>query len=246
MNEAALFLDDLGRNPLLGQILLSQEFTIEAWIKLEKEEDLPRIIMDHQSHFQISYAKFDSANIILAFGSTNGIPEVEHSGIEKEVFYHLAFSNSELLNKSFITVNADIESEGISIPPILNSADLYLGRHSAGDDRHSNAEMTIRELRIWNELRIRGAVHRNMRNRIDLGEAQGVLMYWKMNEGEGSTLSDSITNAVLDISENHAPEWIISSENPLLCEANEYYQDSLNLCEVIPGTHSQQTLFLNY
>lgn len=90
--------------------------------------------------------------------------------------------------------------------PVANNQDLWIGGSEFGDDTSWQGQ--IDEVRIWNVGRTEQQISDNM-NWILTGEEDGLVAYWRFDEGTGVFAADATGNGntgVLD-----PPAWVIST-----------------------------------
>ena len=68
---------------------------------------------------------------------------------------------------------------------------IYIGKSGYTNSRYLNG--SINEVRVWNKALSQQEIQDNMNNRLE-GNEEGLIGYWPMNEGEGTTVYDKSTN----------------------------------------------------
>ncbi len=97
---------------------------------------------------------------------------------------------------------------GMLPPPAILRTNNYLGRSKLGSAPESFAQAMIDEVRIWsvgrNPVELQDGMHREL-----TGAEDGLVAYWRFNEGGGATATDATTNH-LDGTLVNGPLWIQS------------------------------------
>ena len=78
------------------------------------------------------------------------------------------------------------------VPAVMTRNNQYLGKSNWGGDAYLNAKMD--EFRIWNYVRSQSEIQSTMNNRLT-GSESGLVAYYKMNDGSGTSLADSSSNS---------------------------------------------------
>jgi hypothetical protein len=219
----------------LGTLDFEEEFTLEAWIYLEYKDTKVRILFEHENDFFATHQGYDDSGkkFELKIENCGGSQIIAQAGIEEKVFYHFAFSNSVSEGKSFLTLNG-VEVEGINLSA-AGLTEFLIGRRSTGDDSDENANMSIREVRIWKEFRIRGALEQTLYNYVDPSQEPVLHRYWKMDEDTGTVIHETVLNQDFDISFQKAPKWKDIEDVPQKCNADQYYDSQTSSCLTISG-----------
>ena len=183
-------------------------FTVEFWIKPDSVSsvDFPLILKTGGSEDEEDN---DSFNIKLV--NDDIFIQYEHGAAAQNISFttgdfsvsantwqHIAVVRSADTDDVRIYKNGalvETESSGLSDrdPTGADSAEqkLYLGRNFA-NSKFYNGEMA--HVRVWNVARNATQIARNYFRSID-NTATGLVGYWKLNEGTGTTVLDSSTNS---------------------------------------------------
>ena len=78
------------------------------------------------------------------------------------------------------------------VPAVMTRNNQYLGKSNWGGDAYLNAKMD--EFRIWNVARTQAEIQANMNKELS-GSETGLVAYYKMNDGSGTSLADSSSNS---------------------------------------------------
>jgi hypothetical protein len=78
------------------------------------------------------------------------------------------------------------------VPAVMTRNRQYLGKSNWNGDSYLNAKMD--EFRIWNYVRSQSEIQSTMNNRLT-GSESGLVAYYKMNDGSGTSLADSSSNS---------------------------------------------------
>ena len=113
--------------------------------------------------------------------------------IESNKWYHFAVVN--VGNEVKLYLNGELDGSGnININTVSNGL-YYIGKAPPGfdvGDRRFNG--VIDDVRIWDVARTQQEIQQSMKQELDRSE-QGLVGYWKFNEGTGDTTYDMTTNA---------------------------------------------------
>jgi hypothetical protein len=223
-------------NLSIGDLDLEEEYTVEAWILFEYDDTNVRIIFEHENDFFVTQEGSGGGGareFEVAVQNAGGSQILAYGGIEENVFVHCAFSNSVSEGKSFLTLN-EVEVEGANLSA-AGLTQFLIGRGSTGDDSDQNAKMSIREVRIWKECRIRGVLLQTLYNYLDSAQEPVLYRYWKMDEDTGTVLHETVLNQDFDISYNSAPQWKNKDYVPQMCTTDQYYDSQNDSCENTSG-----------
>ena len=124
--------------------------------------------------------------------------------------------------------------------------DLHLGHHGAWNDYHYSG--LIDEVRIWDFARSGDEIAQTMNVTLG-GNEEGLIGYWRLDEGEGQTTQDSGPNGydgILGVNEDEDdqdPEWE-ESDAPIYGGVLWWSADSVDFGPVTRGDSPEKTLLL--
>lgn len=211
---------DLG-NPALWNntfAAVNGTFSIEAWINVDNTGDqnivhksTGTVCGQNQRQFNFyvigrrlqfnSYYALNGSRRRRVTGNTV-IPTNEW--VHVAVTYDGAIDSNNGLDRVNLYVNGQQESTALAVNVgvlgdiVPGTAPLSVGLLlGAGDVVCSNAtehfDGQMDEVRIWNDVRTPAEIQDNMSQKLNGNEA-GLIGYWNMNEGAGSTIGDLTTN----------------------------------------------------
>ena len=93
--------------------------------------------------------------------------------------------------KLFVNGNLVGTKTNMYVPAVMTRNNQYLGK-SNWNDPYLNAKMD--EFRIWNYVRSQQEIQATMNNTLT-GSESGLVAYYKMNDGSGTSLADSSSNS---------------------------------------------------
>ena len=183
-------------------------FTVEFWIKPDSVSsvDFPLVLKSGGSEDEEDNDSFnvklvnDDIFIQYEFGSAaqNVAFTTGDFSVAANTWQHIAVVRSADTDDVRIYKNgALVETESSVLsdndPTGADSAEqkLYLGRNFA-NSKFYDGEMA--HVRIWNVARNATQIERNYLRSVD-NTATGLVGYWKLNEGSGTTILDSSTNS---------------------------------------------------
>jgi len=187
-----------------------RSITIEAWINPESFGNLDGIVSKYQEPADASYT--------LRLSGTDGNVEVQinHNGAAVELvsdtevgldeWTHVAAVYDDDTGWLRIYINGVLDKEENVGPGMLaiNGSVVTIGVDYLNSPRYF--EGSIDEVRIWNVARTEAQIADHMNSRLS-GTEQGLMGYWPMDEGSGTTVNDQSVNT------NHGtivgnPTWV--------------------------------------
>ncbi len=142
------------------------------------------------------------------FGTLGGQIKVSKSRFTPNEWYHIALAYDGSMLYMYVNGELDTAYDGAKAATfelgdaveVINASIL----DSDGKQYIKDAVM-MSELRIWNVARTQAEIRENAWA-VD-AKSEGLLHYWKMNEGQGDTFKNSVENAP-DMKTNVVPRWI--------------------------------------
>jgi hypothetical protein len=195
----------------VGDFSLGGSLTFEAWMQYDSRGTWSRI-------FDFGENGADDDNIWLGLAGSSGTIRFEIlSGSSKSMVTdgdgeHTAYGQVPI-DGTWIHVAATISGTAGSangtgklivngnlvgtktnmyVPAVMTRNNQYLGKSNWGGDAYLNAKMD--EFRIWNVARTQAEIQANMNKELS-GSETGLVAYYKMNDGSGTSLADSSSNS---------------------------------------------------
>lgn len=171
------------------------QITMEALIRARNYDRQISTIMGIEGKFLIRLgdAGFPSNQIQIA--SSRNFPSADsNKGLPTNEWVHIALTYDSSNGEMKIYVNGKVQSEGINNVGKVNLGTngkdgFYIGR-SYADERFLAGE--ISECRIWNKVRTKEEIADNAYEVAT--DAEGLVAYWKCNEGGGNVVKDQTSN----------------------------------------------------
>jgi hypothetical protein len=122
----------------------------------------------------------------------NGTGAIEYAaGLSANVWVHVAYVSGTVPREQRWYINGvNVATGGGASFYTLNSAPRRLGGYGAPDAFRGR----LSDLRVWNTQRSAAEILANYNKRLT-GSETGLVGYWKMNEGSGTTVADSTSGA---------------------------------------------------
>lgn len=177
------------------------QVTMEALIRVRNFDKMISTVMGIEGSFliRIGDANFPSNQIQIATNRGNFPGSDVNKGLPLNEWVHVAFTYNTSDGEAIIYVNGRKQSEGtLTVPSVnLGNSGFYIGR-SYDDNRWLAGE--ISECRIWNVVRTPQEIADNPYY-VD-PESEGLVAYWKFDEGAGNTVMDHSGNGNNAVSNN--------------------------------------------
>lgn len=171
------------------------QITMEALIRARNYDRQISTIMGIEGKFLIRLgdANFPSNQVQLAC-SSNFPAADSNKGLPTNEWVHIAVTYDSATGETKIYVNGKVQSERTKTVGKVNLGTngvdgFYIGR-SYADERFLAGE--IAECRIWNIVRTEEEIANNPYE--VAADAEGLVAYWKCNEGSGNTVADHTIN----------------------------------------------------
>lgn len=193
---------------------LDTYMTVEAWgyiRTIDYNHDHQPIIWRGNSigwgnDYNFRIAIGGDGQVTWGSGGQNGAENYFFDGtIETHQWYHYAY----VVDSNIITAFIDGEEVGSidAVPPyVVEDYETYLGW--ATGNGYVYTDGIIDEVRIWNVARTQQEIQLNMHWE-QMGNEPGLVGYWRLNEGSGSTAYDNSPNSNTGSLIND-PDWVIS------------------------------------
>lgn len=185
---------------------ISGDYTIEAWVYINQHQTWSRIVDLGNGP--------GSNNVLFAFqGGTNQLVMETYTGtggilaspsaVPTGVWKHLACVNNGAGTGYLYIDGVQVASGAQNSPANIARSLNYIARSNWGQDSYFNG--TIREVRIWDVARTQAQISQNKDIPL-LGNETGLKVYFRTNEGSGTTLNDASGNGKTGTLQN-GPTW---------------------------------------
>lgn len=169
------------------------QVTMEALIRVRNFDKMISTVMGIEGSFliRIGDANFPSNQIQIATSRGNFPGADSNKGLPVNEWVHVALTYDASNGSMIVYVNGRKQSEGILSAGNVNlgNSGFYIGR-SYDNNRWLAGE--ISECRIWNVVRSQEEIAENPYY-VD-PESEGLVAYWKFDDGAGSTVKDHTGN----------------------------------------------------
>jgi len=181
----------LGNTTAIG--FTSQDFTIEAWIKLDVTDRGMMIFQRHGWNTDGYRLNMGTGGNIQFYTFQSGANQLSKSSSGVLVagnWSHVAAVRQGASVRVWVDGVDVTTTFGSHIGPAYSaSRQTYIGTSSAPEAFNG----TISEVRIWNYARSESEIKANMYKELK-GTEEGLAGYWKLNEGSGTITHDSTAN----------------------------------------------------
>lgn len=176
--------------------------TVETWFNLPAlptGADNRRWLVNKNTHewTQGHYALIITGNQVGAYlnigGTKNDVKSATSSingGISINKWYHLAMTYDSVTLKVYLD-GALVASSAVNKTRVAGTGAVFIG---ARQDLYNYTNAVIDEVRIWNVARTAAQIKATMNTSV-AANAAGLVGYWKMDEGTGTTTKDETANA---------------------------------------------------
>ncbi|NES20074.1 MAG: LamG domain-containing protein, partial [Symploca sp. SIO3E6] len=167
---------------------LTDDFTIEAWIK---PEILGKRIVDKGIGGKSEGFTFDTHPQNLRF-INKGIKFTSRNQLKTGTWQHVAATFKHEADGAKLYING--EEENTATPNQVGSVTKLPVRLASQADALGNLfKGEIAEVRLWNRVRSQDEIKQSMNHRLR-GDEAGLVGYWPLNEGSGTTIADQTSN----------------------------------------------------
>lgn len=184
-----------------------KNLTIEGWVRLSRRTQYAWIVAKGHANNDLEYL-LGIINGKLHYGARATATSVSGgSQLDTGRWYHVAVVQNNISGSVTLYLNGAVDGSGnISGSAPAASANVYIGAREFSGMPSEGLVGSIYDLRIWNRVRSMEEINASRFNRLT-GQEPGLVAYWKMNEGEGSTLLDA-TGAGHGAMLLNEPTWI--------------------------------------
>jgi hypothetical protein len=182
---------DLGNATALG--FTSQDFTIEAWIKPSNVTRGMEIFQRHgwnNDGYRFQTGSSGDLKFYTFQSGANQVSSTADATITAGEWYHVAVVRQGASVRIFVDGVDKIGTAGSHIDPAYVASRVARIGTSYAPEAFNG---TISELRIWSYARSQSDVKADMSSELTGAEA-GLIGYWRLNEGSGTTAHDSTAN----------------------------------------------------
>jgi hypothetical protein len=176
---------EIPANPTLDVI---DNFTIEVWIK---PEVLGKRIVDKNIGGKTEGFTFDTYPQNLRF-INKGIAFTSRGTLTTGTWQHVAVTFKHEANGAKLYING--EEENTATPSRVGTVTKLPVRLGSQADALGNLfKGEMAEVRIWNRVRTPEEIQASMNQQLT-GDEEGLIGYWPLNEGTGTTVEDNTSN----------------------------------------------------
>lgn len=180
--------DDYVEIPANATLDVIDNFTIEAWIK---PEVLGKRIIDKNIGGQSEGFTFDTYPQNLRF-INKGIAFTSRTPLKTGTWQHVAVTFKHEANGAKLYINGAVDNTATpSRVGTVTKLPVRLGSQADALGNLFKGEMA--EVRIWNRVRSPEEIQASMNQRL-AGDEEGLIGYWPLNEGTGTTAEDNTGN----------------------------------------------------
>lgn len=202
-NQYGLVDNSTSINSMIG----NQTFTIEGWYYVLGYSTGYFSFLDKQNSWYCEYSGSDSSWTLVDPGSPTAKYKIP---IVFGTWYHIAISYNGLTNTTKFYSNGQyIGSSSSTLSFAQNNNPLNVARGISGAVEYGNGRYD--EIRIWNIIRSDAEISANY-NKSLTGNESGLVLYFRFNEGTGSSFIDASPNGNNGVLYNN-PIWITGGPN---------------------------------
>jgi len=172
----------------------SANLTVEMWVGFNSLNDnwlISKRDVNTHEQWQIIHYNGALGAYIFAGTSNSVIGEVLYSSISAGQKYHIAFTTNGV-SGGFVNLyvdGAEVGTASLSSDMHLYTLDTIIGARPWSLSK-GNHDGFIDDIRIWDTVRTQQEIQNNMHKKLT-GSETGLIAYYKMNEGNGTTIIDS-------------------------------------------------------
>tara|TARA_Y100000590_G_scaffold333602_1_gene379531 strand:- start:11085 stop:12944 length:1860 start_codon:yes stop_codon:yes gene_type:complete len=169
----------------------NSDFTLSLWIKTDDVGSRQHVFQQTGSNDNRVIAINSGGSLTSRLGGS-GSDHVSGVTLSTDTWYHIAIVHDNSANTLTWYVNGSQQNVNTSVNIPSNTGTFYLGTNSNADGRHFNGQ--IDEVRIWNDIRTSSEIANNKDDELE-GDESGLVAYYKMSDGSGTTLTDNSSNS---------------------------------------------------
>jgi len=192
-------LDDLVQIDDVNGSLDLNDFTLEAWVLRTEENNVGEILHKGavgenpsvNTNYALLFREDNFARVHWEHADSRNIEVAGTTLIKTNQWYHIAGVRSAADNSLKIYVNGVLDGPVLSTDGVPNqqNAPLRIGSNDPELSINENLKGILDEVRIWNLPRTQEEIQASMHQQLS-GQEQGLVGYWRMNEGAGQTAHD--------------------------------------------------------
>lgn len=182
----------LGNATALG--FTSQDFTIEAWIKPAITTKSMQVFHRHSWNsdgYRLQTTKAGGLSFFTFQSGANQVTSTFNNTLVAGEWYHVAVVRQGASVRIYVNGVDKTAKVGSHINPAYNAnRPTFMG---TSYEMEAFAGI-MSEVRVWNRARTESEIKANMSKELTGGE-EGLIGYWKLNEGSGTIAHDTSPNA---------------------------------------------------
>lgn len=179
-------------------VITSYPFTLECWVRIDVTNATQRILGISETsttdkRFGIFYSGITlSFNIIAVNGASSSATSNNFTPLAN-TWYHIAgVFESTTSRKIYINgIDYATSTGSVNFNNSVNNK-IEMARHSDNNSSPLNGKLS--DVRVWNTARTAQQIADNYNKRL-IGNESGLVGYWKLDEGNTTTVADSTSNA---------------------------------------------------
>jgi hypothetical protein len=193
----------------------SDKFTLEAWIKIENAPPSGSTSGNNSAYNRdyIFAKKNDWSLYVLNIGGSlylegrfrrdylGNWPDIRSSTtISTDTWYHVAFTNSKSDGRIRIYINGNLDNQefwthqGYGLTSTTNTIGIGASVWNGIDNATNFFDGEMSDIRFWDDERSQSEI--NYYKNSTLNTSSNLKLYYRLNEGSGSTINDSSGNSI--------------------------------------------------
>ena len=169
----------------------TSDFTLSIWLKTDDVSSRQHVFQQTGSNDNRVIAINSGGSLTSRLGGS-GSDHVSGATLSTGSWYHIALVHDNSANTLKWYVNGTEQNTNTSVDVPSNTGTFYLGTNSNANDKYFNGQ--IDEVRIWNDIRTASEIADNKDDEL-VGNESGLVAYYKMSDGTGTTLTDNSSNS---------------------------------------------------
>ena len=169
----------------------TSDFTLSIWLKTDDVSSRQHVFQQTGSNDNRVIAINSGGSLTSRLGGS-GSDHVSGVTLSTDTWYHIVLVHDNSANTLKWYVNGTEQNTNTSVNVPSNTGTFYLGTNSDANDKYFNGQ--IDEVRIWNDVRTAAEIGDNMDDEL-VGNESGLVAYYKMSDGTGTTLTDNSSNS---------------------------------------------------
>ena len=176
--------------------------TFEAWVKIRSDggANNGQIINKDEWWVNVSNESAGTVKVVftLQFDGGFGIWSTTSNEVTLNEWTHIAITYDSdstandpiiYIDGSSVTITESTTPSGTRVTDV--TSDLLIGNNSAISE---NTDGLIDDVRLWSDTRTSGEISSNKDSEL-VGNETGLVSYWKLNDGSGTTVDDLTANS---------------------------------------------------